>query len=114
MLALFEPLRRATIETVKFAFVDPEWRLLGLLSITGGVASISFRPRPIVVDALAYDAAGVIMAHNHPSGDPTPSPADRAATARLAHALHGIDVRLIDHLIVAGDRWTSFRTAGLL
>jgi DNA repair protein RadC len=54
------------------------------------------------------------MAHNHPSGDPAPSAADREATRLLARALDTIEVQLVDHLIVAAEGMTSFRRLGLL
>jgi DNA repair protein RadC len=63
---------------------------------------------------VAFGAVAVVMAHNHPSGDPTPSIADREATRLLAGALKTLDVRLVDHLIVAGQGVTSFRSLGLL
>jgi DNA repair protein RadC len=70
--------------------------------------------RTIVADALAFDATGVVMAHNHPSGDATPSDDDRVLTRRLARALDAVGVRLIDHLVLAGDEAASFRGLGLL
>ncbi len=54
------------------------------------------------------------MAHNHPSGDAAPSDLDRALTKRLARALDALGVQLFDHLVIAGDRITSFRALGLL
>ncbi|UZK65588.1 JAB domain-containing protein [Sphingomonas sp. M1-B02] len=70
--------------------------------------------REVAADALAFDARAVVMAHNHPSGDPTPSAADREATRLLARALEAIEVRLVDHLVIAARGITSFRSLGLL
>ena len=62
--------------------------------------------------------AAMVMAHNHPSGDPTPSEADRALTRRLARALDALDMRLLDHLVLAGDgspafaRWACYDACG--
>jgi len=114
-LALFAPLRDLTTETAMFAYLDPKWRLLGLRTAPSTCADMVEVPiRTIVGDALAFDAAGVVMAHNHPSGNPTPSGEDRALTRRLARALDGVAVRLVDHLVLAGSQTTSFRRIGLL
>ena len=64
--------------------------------------------------AILAGAAGIIVVHNHPSGDPTPSVDDRAVTRQLADAGRLIDVPVYDHLIIAGDRYVSFAEAGLL
>jgi DNA repair protein RadC len=64
--------------------------------------------------AIAEAAAGVVLVHNHPSGDPTPSSEDRAVTRQLVAAGELLDLPVYDHVIVAGDRFTSFATAGLL
>jgi DNA repair protein RadC len=61
-----------------------------------------------------YGAAGVIIAHNHPSGDPTPSAEDRAVTQQLLAAGRLLDIPLYDHVVLAGERWVSFATTGLL
>jgi DNA repair protein RadC len=70
-------------------------------------------PREVVRSVLAYHAAAVILYHNHPSGDSTPSQADELITQRLKEALALIDVRVLDHLIV-GQRITSFAELGLV
>lgn len=98
-----------------FAYLDPEWRLLALRTTPSErVDTVEIPVRKIVADALAFDAAGVVMAHNHPSGDPTPSENDRMLTRHLARILHGVGVRLIDHLVLAGGQTASFRRIGLL
>ena len=71
-------------------------------------------PREILRRALLGKAAGVILYHNHPSGDPTPSREDREFTRRLAAASEAVGVRLIDHIVVGREGCVSFREAGLL
>jgi DNA repair protein RadC len=70
--------------------------------------------RDIVVKALAGNATSILLAHNHPSGDPTPSRRDVETTRRLTKTLGALNIRLEDHLITGGGRWTSMRGLGLL
>lgn len=77
--------------------------------------SIELPVRTIVADALAHEACAVVVAHHHPSGDPTPSRADIEATRALEQALRPLGIRLYDHIILAaGGRRTSFRRLGWL
>ncbi|MEP6994695.1 MAG: DNA repair protein RadC [Acidobacteriota bacterium] len=71
-------------------------------------------PREILRRALLGKAAGVILYHNHPSGDPTPSREDREFTRRLAAASESVGVRLLDHIVVGREGCVSFRETGLL
>ena len=71
-------------------------------------------PREVFRVAIAEAAAGVFLVHNHPSGDPTPSAEDRAVTGQLVAAGALLGIPVVDHVIVAGDRWISFATQGLL
>jgi DNA repair protein RadC len=71
-------------------------------------------PREVFRAALLSNAARIIVAHNHPSGDPTPSPADRLLTARLVSAGEILGIPLADHLVVGDGTWVSFRNLGLL
>jgi len=112
--ALFAPLASERAEIAAFAYLDPEWRLLGLRHARGSTDTIHVPIRAIVADALVFDAAAVLMAHNHPSGDARPSEADRALTRRLARLLHALDVVLFDHLVLAPGAITSFRALGWL
>lgn len=83
--------------------------------ISRGVLTGSMvHPREVFRAAIAEAAAGIIVVHNHPSGDPTPSPEDRAITGQLVAAGAVIGIPVLDHVIVAGDRWMSFATQGLL
>lgn len=80
----------------------------------GTLTHTSVYPREVVKSALARNAASVILAHNHPSGRPEPSTADRTLTTQLASALSMVEVRVLDHFIVAGDSIVSFAEQGLL
>lgn len=71
-------------------------------------------PREVFRPAIAEAGAGIVLVHNHPSGDPTPSPEDRAVTGQLVEAGRLLGIPVVDHVIVAGDRWLSFATQGLL
>lgn len=80
----------------------------------GTIDGASVYPREVVKSVLAHNASAVILAHNHPSGVPEPSAADRRLTERLRDALALVDVRVLDHLVVAGDQHVSFAQRGLL
>lgn len=74
---------------------------------TGSLEGTEVHPREVVKQALRHNASAVIVAHNHPSGDPTPSGADRSMTSRLRSALQIIDVRLLDHFVIGvGDPYS--------
>ena len=74
----------------------------------GSLTETSVYPREVVKTALAHNAAAVIFAHNHPSGDSRPSEADLQLTQRLMLALGLIDIRVLDHFVVAGNKMYSF------
>ena len=80
----------------------------------GSISSTEEHPREVVKRALYFNAAAVILAHNHPSGDTTPSQADKTITQRLVQALQLVDIRVPDHLIVGGTQILSFAEHGLL
>lgn len=113
--ALFAPLADAAEEVAAFAYLDPEWRLLGMRHVCSDRRDMVTIPlRAVVADALAFDCAAVMMAHNHPSGDPSPSDADYILTRKLARGLDLVDVQLVDHLVLARGGSESFRALGLL
>jgi DNA repair protein RadC len=79
----------------------------------GGIAHAPMEPREIFSAALREPGvAAVLVAHNHPSGDPTPSPEDRAVTRRLTRAAETLGLELLDHVIVAAGGWASLREQG--
>ena len=81
---------------------------------TGTVDHVPVYPREVVKRALELNASALILVHNHPSGDPTPSEADIAMTARVHDAAAALDIALHDHLIIGKSAELSFRGAGLL
>lgn len=101
-------------ERLWVAHVDDELNCLHLTHHEGDESGTDFPLRSIVVDAAVHGSSGILLAHNHPSGNPAPSEGDMRATRRLACAAEAIDCRILDHLVFAGPRFTSFRQLGLL
>ncbi|WP_167737613.1 JAB domain-containing protein [Sphingomonas parva] len=101
-------------ETIAVLHLDSEGRMLGRSEHPGDADAVDLPLRAIIAEALRLDASGMIVAHNHPSGDPTPSSEDVEATRILAETARRLDIRLVDHLIFGGDGCSSFRALGLL
>ncbi|WP_275627555.1 DNA repair protein RadC [Pseudomonas sp. 273] len=102
-------------EVFAVLFMDTQHRLIEYAEMfRGTIDGASVYPRELVKEALRLNAAAVIVSHNHPSGNPEPSGADRALTQRLKEALGLVDVRVLDHVIVAGTDTTSFAERGLI
>lgn len=96
-------------------FLDSQNRLLAAEELfRGTLAQTSVYPREVVKAALARNAAAMIFAHNHPSGLPEPSRADELLTLSLKQALSLVDVRTLDHFVIAGGKLTSLAERGLL
>lgn len=108
-------LRDLLVEEFHLLILDAQHRIDRDLLITRGTLTSSLvHPREVFRPAIAEAAAGVIVVHNHPSGDPTPSVEDRAVTRQLVAAGKLLDLPVHDHVIVAGDRYFSFAEAGFL
>ena len=80
----------------------------------GSLLSSVVLPRDVFQAAIMHRAAAVIIAHNHPSGDPAPSEADKELTRRVAEAGQVLGIAVIDHIIIGGDTYYSFSEQGLL
>ena len=80
----------------------------------GNVSASLVRVGELFRDAVRLDASGVILVHNHPSGDPTPSPDDRVVTDQLVQAGKLLDIPVQDHVIIGRGRYISFAEAGIL
>ena len=96
-------------------FLDSQHRLIALEELfRGTLTQTSVYPREVVVRALALHAGSVVLAHNHPSGEPRPSRADEALTQTLKAALALVDVRVLDHFVVTSTQAVSMAELGLL
>lgn len=108
-------LRDLSVEEFHLLALDSQSQVLRDVLVTRGLLNSSLvHPREVFRAAIAEAAAGIIVAHNHPSGDPSPSAEDRAVTRQLADAGRLLDLPLYDHVILAGDRFFSFASEGLL
>lgn len=96
-------------------FLDAQNRVLAQEELfSGTLTQTSVYPREVVKRALHHNAASVIFAHNHPSGVAQQSKADEMLTAALKQALALVDIRVLDHFVVAGNTTLSFAEQGLL
>lgn len=96
-------------------FLDAQHRVIAFEELFAGtLTQTSVYPREVVRRALGHNAAAVILAHNHPSGVAEPSRVDEQLTRALQTALGTVDVRVLDHLVVAGTRIVSFAERGLI
>ena len=96
------------------AHVDKQLNCIHLTRHEGRETEALLPIRAIITDAARCASAGIILGHNHPSGDPRPSRSDCLATRRLAGAAEGLDCTVLDHLIFGGGTCTSLRGMGLL
>jgi DNA repair protein RadC len=112
---LHAALAREPVEQVRVIFLDNRNRLIAdEQQSRGTVNHTPLYPREVVKRALELQAAALILVHNHPSGDPTPSRADIEMTREVAAAAKALGLALHDHVIVGMGRWLSFRQEGLL
>jgi DNA repair protein RadC len=108
-------LARETIEQFRVLFLDTKNRLIAdEAQARGTVNHTPVYPREVVKRALELGATALILVHNHPSGDPTPSRADIEMTAEVKAAARALEITLHDHLIIGNGRQLSFRREGLL
>jgi DNA repair protein RadC len=101
-------------ENLWVAHVDEQSRCVHLSRHPGDATGGSLPIRTIIADAARHGSAGIVLAHNHPSGNPRPSESDLRSTRRLATAAEALDCALLDHLVFAGAECTSLRRLGYL
>ena len=103
-------LARERREKVLVLVADAANRVLRVVPVaTGGLDSSPLPVREVLHAVLRYDGRAFALAHNHPSGDPSPSVQDREATEAVGRAADAVGVRFLDHVVVAGTRWRSIR-----
>jgi DNA repair protein RadC len=108
-------LARERVEQFRVLFLDTRNRLLAdEAQARGTVNHTPVYPREVVKRALELQATALILVHNHPSGDPTPSRDDIEMTREVGQAARALNIVLHDHVIVGNGRWLSFRQQGLL
>ena len=105
----------STREEVHALYVNSQLKLIAEETLfTGTLETVAASPRDVLKRALAHNAAGLILAHNHPEGEPKPSAADRDFTTQLLQAASALGVTLHDHLIIGAAAHYSFKSAGQL
>lgn len=110
-----ERLGSEEVEVFAVLMLDTQGRVLALQEVTRGILNSSLvHPREVFRMAIAYGAASIIVAHNHPSGEPTPSAEDKAVTRQMVESGNLLDIPVYDHIIVAGEQFHSFAEAGTL
>ena len=108
-------LRNLKKEIVKVVLLNPKLNIIKDLTISEGSLNSSIvHPREVMVPAIKESAASLVLIHNHPSGDPTPSRADIEITHRLTKAGEIIGIKFLDHIIIAGNDFYSFTDEGLI
>ena len=102
-------------EQLRVLLLNTKHRVIGQRVIyQGNVSAACIRVAEVFRPAIVAAAPGLIVVHNHPSGDPTPSPVDVAVTKELVAAAQLLDIELLDHIVIGGDRAVSLREQGLL
>jgi len=117
---LGDEMRMLRTESLRVVLLDTRYRLMRIESVSVGSMNESIaHPREIFRPAITYSAYAVIVVHNHPSGDPSPSQTDHSLTRRLAEAAELLQIKLLDHIIIGAPSDTSpgyfsFKEAGVL
>ena len=100
-------------EHFKLILLNPRNKIIGISTISIGTLNASLvHPREVFKDAIMHTAASVVLAHNHPSGDPEPSEDDITITKRLVEAGKILGIEVIDHIIIGKNDYYSFRAKG--
>lgn len=112
---LYHTLRHSRKEQFKIVFLDAKNQILEERTcFEGTVDSSAVYPREIMKAALKYGASSLIFVHNHPSGDPDPSESDKEITKDLVLAGHVMQIKVLDHIIIGGNRYFSFADEGVI
>lgn len=110
-----EDLRHEKQEHMKMLMLNSKADLIGESDVSKGTVNASLiTPRELFIEALQKNAVSIVIMHNHPSGDPTPSRDDMLTTKRISEAGNLIGIELLDHIIIGNNCYISFREQGIL
>lgn len=110
-----EDMRHEKQEILKLLMLNSKSKLIGETDISKGTVNASLiTPRELFIEALQKNAVSIVILHNHPSGDPTPSRNDMLTTKRIMDAGKLIGIELLDHVIIGNNCYVSFRESGIL
>lgn len=112
---LMQDMRYLDREHFKAVFLNVKNQVLDVVTVSVGTLNSSLvHPRELFKDAIKASSSGVILVHNHPSGDPTPSDNDKELTIRLCEAGKVLGISVLDHVVIGDSRYVSFRETGLI
>lgn len=110
-----EEVRHLESEHLYAMFLDNKNGLIKEMLISKGTVNACIAsPREVFIEAVRYHAVGIVLVHNHPSGDPTPSEADRLMTMRMKHAGELLGIQLLDHVVIGEGSYSSFKKEGII
>jgi len=102
-------------EIIKTVYLDSQNQVLEIRVLSSGTVDSSFiYPREVIEGAIKYHAVGMVLVHNHPSGNPQPSESDKELTRNLVYAAELVQIKLLDHIIIGDNRYYSFAGDGLI
>ncbi|MCL6614990.1 MAG: DNA repair protein RadC, partial [Firmicutes bacterium] len=111
---VMEEMRFLDREQFRIILLDAKNHVLGIRVVSvGSLSSSIVHPREIFKEAIARSSAAIILVHNHPSGDPTPSHEDIEVTRRLVEAGRLLGIEVLDHVVVGDNRYVSFKEKGI-
>ena len=110
---IYDPDTLGLCESAYVLYLNSSNRLKGFMKLSdGGMTHVVVDPRIMIMGALGSLSTAVILCHNHPSGNPKPSQDDRLLTKKLIAACKLMDISFVDHIVLAGNRYYSFREHG--
>ena len=112
---LFRSMAHKDVEEFRVIYLDTKLRVTGEeIQQRGTVNQVAIHPREVIKAAMIHKAKAIILVHNHPTGDVTPSHADLEITGKINIACKAVGIRLLDHIIVGKNSYYSFNDHGLI
>ena len=112
---LYHSMRDLTKEVFKVVYLNSQNQIIDTTDLfEGTISSGSISPREVIENAIKYHAVSLIFVHNHPSGNPQPSPGDKEVTRDLVYAGNIMRIKVLDHIIIGNNRYFSFAGEGLI